>query len=75
MSSKQFAVLACLGRRAEEVVSKTEIMDEVWDAAFEGDVNIVEVYVRALRQRIDEPFGRHTIRTVRGAGYQLTDDA
>ena len=50
-------------------------MDEVWHAALDGDVNIVEIYVRALRRRIHEPFGRHSIRTVRGAGYQLTEDA
>lgn len=71
LTAKQFAVLACLARRADTVVSKTEILDEVWDAAYDGDVNIVEVYIRALRRRIDEPFGRLSIETVRGAGYRL----
>jgi len=64
----------CLGRRAGEVVTKTEIIDEVWDMAYDGDVNIVEVYVRALRQRVDLPFGRQSIQTVRGAGYRLVGD-
>jgi DNA-binding response OmpR family regulator len=67
-------VLVCLARRAGQVVAKTEVIDEVWDLAFDGDVNIVEVYVRALRQRLDEPFGRRSIETVRGAGYRLVDD-
>jgi DNA-binding response OmpR family regulator len=74
LTAKQFAVLACLGRRAGEVVTKTEIIDEVWDMAYDGDVNIVEVYVRALRQRLDAPFGRQSIQTVRGAGYRLVGD-
>jgi DNA-binding response OmpR family regulator len=71
LTAKQFAVLACLGRRAGEVVSKADIIDDVWDMAFDGDVNIVEVYVRALRRRLDLPFGRRSIETVRGAGYRL----
>jgi two-component system OmpR family response regulator len=52
-------------------VPKSEILAHVWDFAFEGDPNIVEVYVRQLRTRIDEPFGRHSIQTVRLAGYRL----
>jgi DNA-binding response OmpR family regulator len=74
LTSKQFDVLACLGRHAGEVVSKTAIIDDVWDMAFNGDVNIVEVYVRALRRRLDLPFGRRSIETVRGAGYRLVAD-
>jgi DNA-binding response OmpR family regulator len=73
LTAKEFAVLACLGRRPGEVVSKIEIIDEVWDTAFDGDVNIVEVYVRTLRRKIDLPFGRQSIETVRGAGYRLVD--
>jgi DNA-binding response OmpR family regulator len=57
-----------------EVVSKAEILDNVWDFAFDGDPNIVEVYIRHLRKKIDEPFGRHSIETVRGAGYRLVAD-
>jgi DNA-binding response OmpR family regulator len=73
LTAKEFAVLACLARRPGEVVSKIEIIDEVWDTAFDGDVNIVEVYIRTLRRKIDLPFDRQTIETVRGAGYRLVD--
>jgi DNA-binding response OmpR family regulator len=73
LTAKQFAVLACLARRRGEVVTKAEILDEVWDMAFDGDVNIVEVYVRALRRKIDLPYGRRSIETIRGAGYRLVD--
>lgn len=73
LTAKQFAVLACLARRANTVVSKAEILDEVWDAAYDGDLNIIEVYIRALRRSIDVPFGLLSIETVRGAGYRLVD--
>lgn len=71
LTAKEFAVLECLARRPDEAVAKIDIIDEVWDQAFDGDVNIVEVYVRALRRKLDLPFGRSTIQTVRGAGYRL----
>lgn len=71
LAAKQFSVLARLGRRANAVVSKAEILDEVWEAAYDGDLNIVEVCIRALRRVIDLPFGVHGIETVRGAGYRL----
>jgi DNA-binding response OmpR family regulator len=58
-------------RHAGEVVTKAEILDNVWDFAFEGDPNIVEVYIRHLRKKLDEPFGRCLIETIRGAGYRL----
>ena len=61
-------------RRAGQVVSKREILDGVWQYDFDGDPNIVEVYIRRLRAAIDEPFGRHAIETVRGAGYRLAAD-
>ena len=57
--------------RAGEVLSKATILEHVWDFSFEGDPNIVEVYVRQLRQRIDEPFGRSALQTVRLVGYRL----
>jgi DNA-binding response OmpR family regulator len=75
LTAKQFAVLECLARRAGQVVAKSDILDEVWDAAFDGDVNVVEVYVHALRRKLDEPFGLATIQTLRGAGYRLVPDA
>jgi DNA-binding response OmpR family regulator len=71
VTPRQFALLELLMRRAGEVLSKRTIIESLWDFTYEGDPNIVEVYVRQLRLRIDHPFGRHTLRTVRGAGYQL----
>lgn len=71
LTAREFAVLEFLIRRRGEVVSKAEILDNVWDFAFDGDPNIVEVYVRHLRTKIDEPFGRQAIHTIRGAGYRL----
>jgi DNA-binding response OmpR family regulator len=74
LTPRQFALLEFLLRRAGEVLSKAEILDHVWDFAFEGDPNIVEVYVRQLRRRIDEPFGRNSLQTVRLVGYRLDPD-
>ncbi len=74
LTARQYDVLEFLTRRAGQVLSKAEILDGVWDYAFDGDPNIVEVYVRRLRNRIDEPFGRHSLQTVRGAGYRLMAD-
>jgi len=71
LTAREFAVLEFLMRRVGEVVSKAEILDNVWDFAFEGDPNIVEVYIRHLRKKLDEPFGRQLIETIRGAGYRL----
>lgn len=74
LTARQFDVLQFLMRRAGQVLSKDEILSGVWEYDFEGDPNIVEVYIRRLRTRIDEPFGRHAIETVRGAGYRLDED-
>jgi DNA-binding response OmpR family regulator len=74
LSPRQFSVLEFLLRRTGEVVSKNDILDHVWDFAFDGDPNIVEVYVRQLRRKIDEPFGRCAIETVRLVGYRLNSD-
>jgi DNA-binding response OmpR family regulator len=71
LTAREFAVLEFLMRRVGEVVAKAEILDNVWDFAFEGDPNIVEVYIRHLRRKLDEPFGRQLIQTIRGAGYRL----
>lgn len=71
LTTRQFDVLEFLVRRAGQVLSKTEILDGVWEYEFDGGPNIVEVYIRRLRTRIDEPFGRHSIETIRGAGYRL----
>jgi len=71
LTPRQFAMLEFLMRHPGEVLSKAMILDHVWDFAFEGDPNIVEVYVRQLRQRIDLPFDRASLQTVRLAGYRL----
>jgi DNA-binding response OmpR family regulator len=74
LTPRELALLEFLLRRRGEVVSKREILQHVWDDDFEGDPNIVEVYVRRLRGKLDRPFGRQTIQTVRGAGYRLAAD-
>jgi DNA-binding response OmpR family regulator len=74
LTAREFDVLALLVRRAGEVLSKARILASVWDSDFTGDPNIVEVYVRRLRRKVDEPFGRRTIETVRGAGYRIATD-
>ncbi len=71
LTAREFDVLNFLIRHKGDVVSKLEILDGVWDYGFEGDPNIVEVYVGRLRRKIDQPFGRHAIETVRGVGYRL----
>ncbi|MFJ8042787.1 response regulator transcription factor [Kitasatospora sp. NPDC096147] len=75
LTAKEFAVLECLAQRPDEVVPKVEIVDQVWDANYAGDLNIVEVYVSSLRRKIDAPFGRESISTVRGVGYKLVGRA
>ena len=75
LTPRQFALLEFLMRRADEVVPKATILEHVWDFAYDGHPNIVEVYVRQLRQRIDEPFGRSSLQTVRLVGYRVVDDA
>jgi len=71
LTAREFAVLEYLMSNAGSVVSKQDILGHVWDYEFEGDPNIVEVYVRHLRKKIDLPFGTDSIQTVRGAGYRL----
>ncbi|WP_337588448.1 response regulator transcription factor [Nocardia nova] len=71
LTAKEFAVLEHLAVRAGHIVSKAEILDHVWDFAYSGDPNIVEVYISSLRRKIDAPFGCRSILTVRGAGYRL----
>ena len=61
-------------RRSDAIVPKTVLLDEVWGPDFEGDPNIVEVYIGYVRKKIDAPFGVQTILTVRGAGYRLIAD-
>ena len=74
LTPRQFSLLEFLMRRPGEVLAKAAILEHVWDFAYDGHPNIVEVYVRQLRQRIDQPFDRHSLQTVRLVGYRLVDD-
>ena len=74
LTSREVAILEYLLRHRGLVVSKTELLDHVWDYDFNGDDNIVEVYMRRLRNKVDRPFGRDSITTVRGAGYRMGND-
>jgi two-component system OmpR family response regulator len=71
LSPKEFALLELFLYHVGEVLTRAEILEHVWDFAFDGTSNVVDVYVRYLREKIDRPFGRDTIETVRGVGYRL----
>jgi two-component system OmpR family response regulator len=71
LTPKEFSLLDYLMRHAGEALSRSRILDHVWDFAFEGDSNILEVYIRYLREKVDRPFGRRSIETVRGVGYRF----
>lgn len=73
LSAKEFALLALLVQRSGQVLSKTQIASLVWDVNFDSDTNVVEVAVKRLRAKIDEPFPRKLLHTVRGVGYVLED--
>jgi two-component system OmpR family response regulator len=70
LSAKEFALLETLMRRRGEVLSRLELIEQAWDFAYEIRSNIVDVYMRRLRLKLDEPFGTHTLETVRGVGYR-----
>jgi len=71
LSTKEFALLETFMRRPGRVLSRYDLLENAWDFAYENRSNIVDVYVRRLRAKIDEPFGRHSLETIRGAGYRL----
>jgi len=71
LTAKEFALLETFMRRAGEVLSRLHLLEHAWDFAYDNRSNIVDVYVRRLRCKIDEPFERHSLETVRGAGYRL----
>jgi two-component system OmpR family response regulator len=71
LSPKEFALLELFMRRRGEVLSRMTILDHVWDFAYSGGSNVVDVYVRYLRDKVDRPFGEKSIETVRGVGYRL----
>ena len=73
LTPKEFVVLVYLMRRRGEAVTKSEILAQGWDFAYDGDPNIVEVYISSLRRKIDTPFGVSNLRTVWGVGYEIVD--
>jgi two-component system OmpR family response regulator len=75
LTPTEFALLEYLMRRPQEVLTRRTLIAHVWDYAFEGDPRIVNVYVRCLRDKIDRPFGRASLETVRGLGYRIRDDS
>jgi two-component system copper resistance phosphate regulon response regulator CusR len=74
LTSKEYALLEYLLANAGRVLSRTMIVEHVWDESFHGLTNIVDVYVRHLRSKVDDPFPKKLIRTIRGAGYCVTDE-
>jgi two-component system OmpR family response regulator len=74
LSAKEFAMLELFMRRPGVTLSRTQLLDGAWDIAFESRSNVVDVYVRYLREKVDRPFGRKSIETVRGVGYRLRAD-
>jgi two-component system OmpR family response regulator len=75
LSAKEFAVLEAFMRRPGEIFSRSSVLDAAWDMGYERRSNLVDVYVRLLRDKIDRPFGRHALETVRGVGYRFREDA
>jgi len=73
LSPKEFALLSLFLQRPAEVLSRTLIAEQVWDVHFDSDTNIVDVAVRRLRQKIDDPFPQKLLHTVRGVGYVLEE--
>jgi two-component system OmpR family response regulator len=74
LSAKEFALLETFMRRPGQALSRYQLLEHAWDYAYENRSNVVDVYVRYLRGKIDRPFGRHTLETVRGVGYRLRQD-
>ena len=74
LTAREHGLLEFLMRRAGCAVSRAEIAHHVWDEAYDGDLHVVSVYIAYVRDKIDRPFGRRSLQTVRGAGYRLLDD-
>jgi two-component system, OmpR family, response regulator len=74
LTPKEFGLLELFLRHPGEALSRTRILEHVWDFAYDGDSNVVDVYVRYLREKVDRPFGRRSIETVRGVGYRLREE-
>lgn len=74
LTAKEFALLEYLMLNAGQVLSRSTLIEHVWDFAYEGDSNVVDVYIRYLREKVDRPFDADSIETIRGVGYRLRDD-
>jgi two-component system OmpR family response regulator len=74
LTAKEFALLEYFMRHPHEVLTRTQLIEHVWDFAFDGDPHVVNVYVGYLRDKIDRPFGRSSLETIRGKGYRLRDE-
>jgi two-component system OmpR family response regulator len=74
LSAKEFALLEAFMRRPGEVLTRLDLLEHAWDFAYENRSNVIDVYVRYLRAKVDRPFGVESIETVRGAGYRLRED-
>jgi len=75
LSPKEMAVLELLMRNAGAVVTRTQILEHAWDSEYDGESNVVDQYIAYLRKKVDRPFGRHDIETVRGIGYRIRNDS
>jgi two-component system OmpR family response regulator len=75
LTAKEFAILECFMRRPGQVLSRSQLIEQVWDFGFSADSNLVDVYVASLRRKIDRPFGTSSLETVRGVGYRLREPA
>ena len=74
LTSQEFSLLEAMARRTGEVLTRERLVHLAWDIAYEARSNVVDVCVKGLRDRIDRPFGRRSLQTVRGVGYRLTED-
>jgi len=75
LSAKEFALLEAFMRRPGDVLSRYQLLEHAWDYGYENRSNVIDVYVRYLRDKVNRPFGRASIETVRGVGYRLRDDS
>ena len=75
LTPKEFALLSLLARRAGEILSRTLIAEQVWDMNFDSDTNIVDVHIRRLRSKVDDPFEKKLVHTVRGMGYLIREES